>query len=113
MEKISEEKQKDMVWTVRTWDMTYTEKTLWMFHTVTQLRTAKVAICTDRRHFQLFVYWLQDSIVPKKVCKAFFLSTLEYHPKNNSLVMTMIGRSNATHQTPPKGMSTLTHSTHL
>ncbi|KAJ8364805.1 hypothetical protein SKAU_G00136360 [Synaphobranchus kaupii] len=99
--KISEERRRD-IWR-KYWDMAYTEKRSWMFHTVTQLPTKKVTGGTQSRCSRSFVYWLQDhNSVPQQVCKPFFLSTLGYHPKNDSLVITMMGKSITTHLAPPK-----------
>ncbi|KAK5906851.1 hypothetical protein CesoFtcFv8_004759 [Champsocephalus esox] len=69
--------------------MPYPEKRSFMFHSVCQVPTAKV--CGDgkpSRRGRSFIYRLKDEDqVPQQVCKMFFLSTLGYHPTNDSLVL--------------------------
>lgn len=72
-----------------------------MFHSVTPLQTKRVTAAESRRG-RTFIYRLQDGKgEPRRVCKMFFLSTLGYHPKNDSLVMSMMGKSMNKPLAPP------------
>ncbi|KAK5915999.1 hypothetical protein CesoFtcFv8_001541 [Champsocephalus esox] len=101
-EKCSEDRRRD-IWG-KYWDMPYPEKRSFMFHGVCQVPTAKV--CGDgkpSRRGRSFIYRLKDEDqVPQQVCKLFFLSTLGYHPTNDSLVLSVMGKDISTPLAPPK-----------
>ncbi|XP_051570432.1 uncharacterized protein LOC127450385 [Myxocyprinus asiaticus] len=91
-DKFSEERRKE-IWN-RYWDMEYTDRRAFMFHSVSQLPTAKLCVDgkTSRRGRSL-IYWLKnEDQVPQQVCKTFFLATLGYHPANDSLVLSVMGK---------------------
>ena len=97
---MSDDRRKE-IWR-QFWDMTYTERRTWMFHSVTSLETKRVC-ATGSRRGRTFSYRLQDQRgEPRRVCKMFFLSTLGYHPKNDSLVMTMMGNASSKPLAPPQ-----------
>ena len=97
---ISDDRRKE-IWR-QYWDMTYTERRTWMFHSVTSLETKRVCTAGSRRG-RTFSYRLQDQRgEPRRVCKMFFLSMLGYHPKNDSLVMTMMGKASSKPLAPPQ-----------
>ncbi|CAK6977523.1 hypothetical protein G5714_002724, partial [Scomber scombrus] len=87
---ISEERRRE-VWN-QYWEMKYTERRSWMFHSVTPLPTKRMNTGPESHCGRSFIYWLHDHKGgPRQVCKLFFLSTLGYHPKNDSLVISMMG----------------------
>lgn len=98
---ISEERRRE-VWS-QYWEMKYTERRSWMFHSVVPLPTKRTTTGPESRRGRSFIYRLQDHKGgPRQVCKLFFLSTLGYHPKNDSLVISMMGKSNTKQLAPPK-----------
>ncbi|KAG9264186.1 uncharacterized protein LOC111196652 [Astyanax mexicanus] len=97
---MSDDRRKE-IWK-QYWDMTYTERRTWIFHSVTSMETKRVSTAGSRRG-QTFSYKLQDQRgEPRRVCKMFFLSTLGYNPKNDSLVMTMMGKARSRPLVPPQ-----------
>lgn len=74
------------------WDLTYQEKRAFVFHCVSQVTRAKVCANPSRRS-RSFIYRLKDAGGnPQQVCKLFFLSTLGYHPTNDSIVLSVMGK---------------------
>jgi len=71
-DNFSEERRKE-IWKMY-WDINYTDRRAFMFHSVSQLPTAKV--CVDgktSRRCRSFVYRLKNADqVPQQVCKTFF-----------------------------------------
>ncbi|XP_019896474.3 uncharacterized protein LOC105027458 isoform X2 [Esox lucius] len=101
-EKFSVDRRRE-IWD-KYWDRPYTEKRSFMFYSVSQVPTAKV--CGDgksSRRGRSFIYRLKDEFqVPQQVCKHFFLATLGYHPTNDSLVLSVMGKDITTPSVPPK-----------
>ncbi|KAJ8349295.1 hypothetical protein SKAU_G00244250 [Synaphobranchus kaupii] len=103
-EKFSEERRR-MIWG-QFWSLTYAEKRAFIFHTVDKAPTATTHVCGEQRpsrRARSLVYRLvDDHHVPQRVCKLFYLSTLGYHPNNDSLVFSVIGNDLSTALAPPK-----------
>ena len=54
------------------------------------------------RRGRTFVYRLKDAKEnPHQVCKLFYLSTLGYHPGNDSIVLSVMGKEMSTALAPP------------
>ncbi|KAL1280596.1 hypothetical protein QQF64_015196 [Cirrhinus molitorella] len=89
-DKFNEERRRE-IWN-RYWGMEYTDRRAFMFHSISQLPTTK--FCGDgktSRRSRSFVYRLKnEDQVPQQVCKTFFLTTLGYHPANDSLVFSVM-----------------------
>lgn len=85
--------------------MTYAQKRAFIFASVSQVPTEKVSANPSRQRSRSFVYRLQDTHkTPQQVCKLFYLSTLGYHPTNNSLVLSVMGKAITTALAPPNDM---------
>lgn len=98
---ISEERRRE-IWS-QYWEMTYTERRSWMFYSVTPMPTKRITTGPESRRGRSFIYRLQNQKgEPRQVCKMFFLSSLGYHPKNDSLVISMMGKSNSRPLVPSK-----------
>ncbi len=83
--------------------MTYTERRSWMSYSVTPMPTKRITTGPESRRGRSFIYRLQNQKgEPRQVCKMFFLSSLGYHPKNDSLVISMMGKSNSRPLVPCK-----------
>ncbi|XP_041960256.1 uncharacterized protein LOC121718901 isoform X2 [Alosa sapidissima] len=88
--KFSEERRQEIWSSYRAMD--FAEKRMFVFHSVSQLPTARSYGAGSRRG-RSFVYRLKDKDrVPQQVCKTFFLATLGYHPTNDSLVLSVMRR---------------------
>ncbi|XP_062402586.1 uncharacterized protein LOC134093504 [Sardina pilchardus] len=88
--KFSEGRRRE-IWSSY-WLMDNAEKRLFVFHSVSQLPTARCSVAGSRRG-RSFVYRLEnEDQVPQQVCKTFYLATLGYHPTNDSLVLSVMGR---------------------
>ncbi|KAF4115101.1 hypothetical protein G5714_002590 [Onychostoma macrolepis] len=62
----------------------------------TPVPTKRITTGPESRRGRSFIYRLQNQKgEPRQVCKMFFLSSLGYHPKNDSLVISMMGKSNS------------------
>ncbi len=86
-------------------NMTYAQKRAFIFASVSQVPTEKVSANPSRQRSRSFVYRLQDTQkTPQQVCKLFYLSTLGYHPTNNSLVLSVMGKAITTALAPPNDM---------
>lgn len=92
--KFSEDRRRD-IWRSY-WMLAYSEKRSFMFHHVSQV--ARVRVCRNpSRRSRSFIYRLRDEHeVPQQVCKLFFLSTLGYHPANDSIVQSVMGKEMTT-----------------
>ena len=98
---ISEERRRE-IWS-QYWEVTYTERKSWMFYSITPMTTKRTTTDPESRRGRSFIYRLQDHKgEPRQVCKMFFLSSVGYHPKNDSLVISMMGKSNTKQLAPPK-----------
>lgn len=77
------------------WKLTYTKKRSFVFHTVEKGPTATTCHVwgekASRRARSLIYRLPDDHDVMQHVCKIFYLSTLGYHPKNDSLIFSVIG----------------------
>ncbi|KAJ8346822.1 hypothetical protein SKAU_G00282230 [Synaphobranchus kaupii] len=83
-EKISEERQSVVHRTY--WTMTYMEKWTFIFTMVSQRAIKRHTAPVPSRRGESLVYHLTDDLGrPQDICKAFFLTTLGYHPKNDRL----------------------------
>ncbi|XP_076139126.1 uncharacterized protein LOC143122170 isoform X2 [Alosa pseudoharengus] len=88
--KFSEERRQE-IWSSY-WGMDFAEKRMFVFHSVSQLPTARSCGAGSRRG-RSFVYRLKNKDqVPQQVCKTFFLATLGFHPTNDSLVLSVMRR---------------------
>ncbi|KAL7372602.1 hypothetical protein ABVT39_019186 [Epinephelus coioides] len=97
--KFLEDRRRE-IWS-KYWGMSYGEKRPFMFHSVSQVPKAKVCASPSRRS-RSFIYRLKDADkIPQQVCKLFFLSTLGYHPTNDSLVLSVMGKEIKTALAPP------------
>lgn len=100
-QNISEGRQKE-IWE-KYWEMKYKEKRTWIFHMVAQQSKKNITVGADSRRSRSFLYHLPNqSGSAQQVCKVFFLTTLGYHPKNDRLIVTMMGKSITTKLIPPK-----------
>ncbi|CAL8265021.1 unnamed protein product [Gadus morhua 'NCC'] len=83
------------------WGLSYKDKRAFVFHSVSQMGREKVCARPSRRG-RTFVYRLKDAKEnPHQVCKLFYLSTLGYHPGNDSIVLSVIGKEMSTALAPP------------
>ncbi|KAL2089719.1 hypothetical protein ACEWY4_014407 [Coilia grayii] len=88
--KIPEDRRRE-IWS-EYWDMSYGDKRSFVFYSVSQVQKAK-AFANPSRRSRSFIYRLKDADeIPRQVCKMFFLSTLGYHPANDSLVFSVMGK---------------------
>ncbi|XP_054466122.1 uncharacterized protein LOC129100707 [Anoplopoma fimbria] len=75
------------------WGLSYKDKRAFVFHSVSQMGREKVCARPSRRG-RTFVYRLKDAKEnPHQVCKLFYLSTLGYHPGNDSIVLSVMQRN--------------------
>lgn len=101
--KFSEDRRQE-IWS-EYWNMTYAQKRAFIFASVSQVPTEKVCANPSRQRSRSFVYRLQDTHkTPQQVCKLFYLSTLGYHPTNDSLVLSIMGKAITTALAPPNDM---------
>lgn len=65
-------------------DLQGQDRRSWMFYSVTK----RTKTGPESHRGRSFIYRLEDHKgEPRQVCKVFFLSSLGYHPKNDSLVI--------------------------
>ena len=84
------------------WGLSYKDKRAFVFHSVSQMGREKVCARPSRRG-RTFVYRLKDAKEnPHQVCKLFYLSTLGYHPGNDSIVLSVMGKEMSTALAPPR-----------
>ncbi|XP_063056355.1 uncharacterized protein LOC134450441 isoform X2 [Engraulis encrasicolus] len=89
--KILEDRRRE-IWSAY-WRMSYGDKRFFVFHSVSQVQKARACGVGPSRRSRSFIYKLKDADnIPQQVCKMFFLSTLGYHPSNDSLVLSVMGR---------------------
>ena len=84
-------------------EIKYKEKKTWIFHIVAQQSKKNITVGVDSRRSRSFLYHLPNqSCSAQQVCKGFFLTTLGYHPKNDRLIVTLMGLSITTKLIPQK-----------
>ncbi|XP_051511635.1 uncharacterized protein LOC127416361 isoform X1 [Myxocyprinus asiaticus] len=82
-------------------DMSHSEKWTFVSHTVTQSLKKRLTTDGPSRRSKTFQYHLNNSLgEPQDVCKPFYLTTLGYHPKNDRVIISVIGNPSATQ--PPQ-----------
>lgn len=81
--------------------MSHSDKWAFVFHSVTQLLTSRLTTAGPSRRNKTFKYHLNNSLgQPQDVCKTFYLTTLGYHPKNDSVIVSVT--SNMSSAVPPQ-----------
>ncbi|KAL0159857.1 hypothetical protein M9458_043582 [Cirrhinus mrigala] len=82
-------------------EMSHSDKWAFVFHSVTQLLTSRLTTAGPSRRNKTFKYHLNNSLgQPQDVCKTFYLTTLGYHPKNDSVIVSVT--SNMSSAVPPQ-----------
>ncbi|XP_073700480.1 uncharacterized protein [Garra rufa] len=75
-------------------EMSNSDKWAFVFHTVTQSLTSRLTTGRPSRRNKTFKYRLNNSLgQPQDVCKTFYLTTLGYHPKNDSVIVSVTGNT--------------------
>ncbi|XP_051501065.1 uncharacterized protein LOC127410071 [Myxocyprinus asiaticus] len=98
-EKIPYVRRKEIFDTYQ--DMSHSDKWTFVSHTITQSLKKRLTTGGPSRRSKTFQYHLNNSLGdPQDVCKPFYLTTLGYHPKNDRVIVSVIGNPSATQ--PPQ-----------
>lgn len=101
IQKITEDQRKQIF--TAYWNMSYSEKKSFIFHMVSQCQTIRHTSAVPSRRTRSLKYHLNDDLgQQQEVCKTTFLTTLGYHPKNDRLIVTVIGNTISSSLTPPQ-----------
>ncbi|XP_018958580.1 uncharacterized protein LOC109088898 [Cyprinus carpio] len=77
-------------------DMSHSDKWAFVFHSVTQSLKTRLTTGGPSRRNKTFQYRLNNSLgQPQDVCKTFYLTTLGYHPKNDSMIVSVTGNTSS------------------
>lgn len=101
MKKITEGQRKRTF--TAYWNMSYSEKKSFIFHMVSQRQTMRHTSGDSSRRTRSLIYHLYDDLgQQQEVCKTTFLTTLGFHPKNDRLIVTVIGNTISSSLAPPQ-----------
>lgn len=85
------------------WNISYSDKRVFFFHMVSQQQKMWLTTAGDSRRSKTLLYYLNNDLgQAHKVCKIFFLITLDHHPKNDRVIVTVNGNSSPSSLTPPQ-----------
>ena len=84
------------------WKMPYADRKSFMFHMMSKEKTKRLTTGGPSKRKRSYKYHLKDDQGQRhEVCKAMFLSTLGYHPKNDRLITTVFGGADSSGLAPP------------
>ncbi|XP_016298312.1 uncharacterized protein LOC107655364 [Sinocyclocheilus anshuiensis] len=77
-------------------DMSHSDKWAFVFHSVTQSLKNRLTTGGPSRRKKTFQYHLNNRLrQPQDVCKTCYLTTFGYHPKNDSMIVSVTGNTSS------------------